>query len=121
MKKLEKYGYEVLQAGNGEEAHQKALDYPGVIHLLLTDSMMPKMNGKELADKLKKTRPEMKVIFISGYPHEVLAFQGVLDTNINLIQKPFELDYLVGLIRKILDEKRTVKPQVKSVIKKEKL
>ena len=75
---------------------------------------MPKMNGKELADALQKTRPEMKVIFISGYPHEVLAQRGVLDANIHLIQKPFELDYLAGLIRKILDEKKAVKPRVKT-------
>jgi two-component system cell cycle sensor histidine kinase/response regulator CckA len=105
VRKLENYGYKVLQAGNGVEGVQTALDYPGTIDLLLTDAMMPKMNGKELAAELKKTRPQIKVVFISGYPHEVLAQQGVLDSGIHLIQKPFELDFLMGQIRKILDEK----------------
>jgi CheY-like chemotaxis protein len=102
---LEKQGYHVLQAGDGAEGVQIASDYAGAIDLLLTDAMMPKMNGKELAAELKRTRPQTKVIFISGYPHEVLSQQGVLDSSIQLIQKPFELDFLTGKIRNILDEK----------------
>jgi two-component system cell cycle sensor histidine kinase/response regulator CckA len=105
VRTLEKLGYLVLQEGDGAEAVQKALDYRGTIDLLLTDAMMPKMNGKELADALRKTRPQIKVVFISGYPHEVLSQQGVLDLSIHLIQKPFELDALAARIRRILDEK----------------
>src|SRR5665213_2226486 len=110
VKTLEKYGYKVLQAGNGAEAVQKALVHPGAIDLLLTDVMMPHINGKELADELKRKRPQIKVVFISGYSHEVLAQQGALDAGIHLIQKPFELDFLVGQIRKILDEKAVAVP-----------
>jgi FixJ family two-component response regulator len=66
---------------------------------------MPKMNGKELADELKKTRPKTKVLFVSGYPQEVLSQQGILESDIHLIQKPFELEDLAREIRKILDEK----------------
>jgi len=105
VRTLEKYGYKVLAAPNGLEAVKKAWDYPDFIHLLLTDTIMPKMNGKELADELKKTRPKIKVVFVSGYPKEVLSQQGILHAGIHLIQKPFELEDLVGQIRKILDEK----------------
>jgi two-component system, cell cycle sensor histidine kinase and response regulator CckA len=108
VKTLEKQGYRVLQARDGAEGVQKALDHPGVIDLLLTDVIMPKMNGKELADELKKARPKIKVVFTSGYPHEVLSRQGALDASIHLIQKPFELDFLTGQIRNILDEKEVL-------------
>jgi two-component system, cell cycle sensor histidine kinase and response regulator CckA len=105
VRTLEKYGYKVLEAPNGIEALQKAWGYRDPIHLLLTDTVMPKMNGKVLADELKKTRPKLKVLFISGYPKEILSQQGILDPGIHLIQKPFELDDLVQQVRKILDEK----------------
>jgi CheY-like chemotaxis protein len=105
VRTLEKYGYRVLEAHNGIEAVQKAWAYKDPIHLLLTDTVMPKMNGKELADELKKTRPKTKVLFVSGYPREVLSQQGILNSDIHLIQKPFELEDLAREIRKILDEK----------------
>ncbi len=105
VKSLEKRGYKVLEAGDGNEAAQKALDYKDRIDLLLTDTIMPGMNGKELADVLKSSRPELKVVFISGYAADVLSQKGILDSRINLIQKPFELDYLAQELRKILDEK----------------
>jgi len=104
VRALEKYGYKVLQAGDGAEGVQVALDYQGRIDLLLTDTIMPRMNGKQLADELKKSRSHVKVIFISGYTAEVLSQQGIVDSNIHLIQKPFELDYLVKQVRKVLDE-----------------
>ena len=105
VRTLEKYGYRVLEAPNGIEAVQMAWSFPDPIHLLLTDTIMPKMNGKELADEIRKTRPQTKVVFISGYPREVLSQQGILETGIHLIQKPFELDDLVRQVRKFLDEK----------------
>jgi CheY-like chemotaxis protein len=105
VRTLEKYGYKVIAAPNGLEALQKAWGFRDPIHLLLTDTIMPKMNGKELADELKKTRPKMKVVFASGYPKEVLSQQGVLQAGIHLIQKPFELEDLVRQVRKVLDEK----------------
>ena len=105
VRALEKYGYKILAGGNGVEALQKALDYPGKIDLLLTDTIMPQMNGKELADQLKNSRPKIKVVFISGYASEVLSLKGILDSHIHLIQKPFELDVLAREVRKVLDEK----------------
>ena len=92
VRTLEKYGYRVLEAQNGIEAVQKAWSYKDPIHLLLTDTIMPKMNGKELADELRKSRPKTKVLFVSGYPQEVLSQQGILSSDIRLIQKPFELE-----------------------------
>jgi two-component system, cell cycle sensor histidine kinase and response regulator CckA len=105
VRTLEKYGYRVLSAMNGVEAVQVAWNYKEPIQLLLTDTVMPKMNGKELADELRKSRPKIKVIFVSGYPREVLSQQGIIDPAIHLIQKPFELDDLAHQVRKILDEK----------------
>jgi CheY-like chemotaxis protein len=105
VRTLEKYGYRVLEAQNGIEAVQKAWGYREPIHLLLTDAMMPKMNGRELAVEIKKTRPKIKILFLSGYPREVLSEQGILDSGIHLIQKPYEQEELVRQIRRILDEK----------------
>jgi PAS domain S-box-containing protein len=106
VRALEKQGYHVLQAGNGIEAVQRALNYKDTIHLLLTDTVMPKMNGKELCDELKKSRPEMSIIFMSGYPREVLSQQGTIDPSVKLIQKPFSNAELAERVRVVLDEKR---------------
>jgi PAS domain S-box-containing protein len=100
---LEKQGYRLLEADQGESALKKAEETSSPIHLLLTDTVMPKMNGKELAQKLKKLRPKMKVLFMSGYPQEVLARQGTLDPDIHLLQKPFTAEELARKIRQVLD------------------
>ncbi|HVM33135.1 MAG TPA: response regulator, partial [bacterium] len=100
---LEKQGYRVLEADQGESALRKSEQTPDPVHLLLTDTVMPKMNGKELAQKIKKTRPKIKVLFMSGYPQEVLARQGTLDPGIHLLQKPFTADELARKIRQVLD------------------
>jgi two-component SAPR family response regulator len=63
------------------------------------------MNGWELAEEMKKTWPKIKVIFISGYPRDVLSQQGILSADINLVQKPFEMEELARHVRKLLDEK----------------
>ncbi len=106
VRALEKYGYKVLQAADGSEGIQISHAYQGRIDLLLTDTIMPRVNGKQLADQLRKSRPRVKVIFISGYTAEVLSQQGILDSDIHLIQKPFELDFMVKQVRKILDENK---------------
>ncbi len=105
VRTMKSYGYKILEAPNGQEAMEIARNHPEPIHLLMTDLMMPKMNGKELADEIKKRRPKTKILFISGYAREVLAQQGFLESGIHLFQKPFELDDLAMEIRKILDEK----------------
>jgi two-component system, cell cycle sensor histidine kinase and response regulator CckA len=103
VRTLSQHGYKVLDAANGIEAVKKSWAHEGTIHLLLTDTVMPKMNGKELADELRKARPQIKVVFMSGYPREILSQQGVLDPGITLIQKPFELDELMRQVRQVLD------------------
>lgn len=104
VRALENHGYRVLQAGNGIEAIQQAWNYQDTIHLLLTDAVMPKMNGKELSDELKRARPQMVILFMSGYPREVLSQQGKIDPSIHLIQKPFSNDELAERVRKALDQ-----------------
>jgi PAS domain S-box-containing protein len=105
VRDLERHGYKVLQGGNGEEALEAASRYGETIDLLLTDTVMPKMNGKQLLDAVKKTRPQIKSIFLSGYAQELLSEQGILDSGIHLIHKPFSLDFLLRELRKVLDEK----------------
>jgi len=103
VRALEKYGYHVIQAGNGVEAVQEALNFKEPIHLLLTDTVMPKMNGKILAEELKQSRPKMRVLFMSGYPLEVLSKQGTIIPSIHLIQKPFSNETLAKRVRAVLD------------------
>jgi CheY-like chemotaxis protein len=97
-------GYQVLEARNGEEALQVAADWPGVIDLLLTDLVMPRMNGRELAVALTERRPGLKVIFMSGYPADTLGpGQGLpLDPPVlvsRFLQKPFDSNGLLHLVR----------------------
>jgi len=100
---LEKYGYKVLEAPNGVEAMKLASAHKGPIDLLLTDTIMPQMNGKELADELVKSYPKVKILFVSGYTREVLSQKGILGPDINLIQKPFDLEDLARELRRILE------------------
>ncbi len=104
VRAMKSFGYQVLEAGNGFEAVQQAWKYKGTIHLLLTDTVMPRMNGKELSDALKKARPGMKVIFMSGYTREVLSQQGTIDSSIHLVQKPFSNEELAERVREVLDQ-----------------
>ncbi|HTC22582.1 MAG TPA: ATP-binding protein, partial [bacterium] len=109
VRAMRNYGYHVLEAGNGIEAIKISWNYKKVIHLLLTDTVMPKMNGMELSDELKRARPEMGILYMSGYPREVLSQQGKIDPSIHLIQKPFSNNELAERVRKILDEKAAPK------------
>jgi len=99
---LEPAGYNILQAQNGFDALETSKTYEGEIHLLLTDVIMPKMNGQEVADELKKTRPEMQIIFMSGYTDDVIAHHGVLEAGVNFIQKPVTLSRLAKKLREVL-------------------
>lgn len=104
VRALEKQGYRVLEADNGTQAVVRAMAFQDPIHLLVTDVIMPKMNGKELAEELANSRPETKVIYISGYPREVLSQQNLQDPNIRVIQKPFQMEDFLRTVRKVLDE-----------------
>jgi PAS domain S-box-containing protein len=101
---LKEYGYQVLEAANGDEALEIAQKHSGQIHLLLTDVVLPGINGKELSDRLKALRPALKVLFNSGYTADVIAHRGVLDQGVAYISKPFSPDTLVAKVREILAE-----------------
>ena len=78
------------------------LEYKGPIHLLMTDVVMPGLNGRELAERLLKIRPDMKVLYTSGYTDDVIVHHGVLDENIHFIGKPYTSQTLSKKIRSIL-------------------
>jgi PAS domain S-box-containing protein len=99
---LEKQGYRVLVAANGREALQALADHAGQIDLLLTDVVMPDMNGKELFERVSQTHPGLRVLFMSGYTENVIAHHGVLDEGVSFIQKPFTVQALTGKVREVL-------------------
>jgi nitrogen-specific signal transduction histidine kinase/CheY-like chemotaxis protein len=100
---LEKTGYKVLPANGGEEALRLAAKDSVRIDLLLTDVVMPEMNGKELCDKITTRIPDIKVLYMSGYTSNVLGLNGVLDEDVELVAKPFSRKVLTDKIREILD------------------
>jgi CheY-like chemotaxis protein len=100
---LQGAGYQVLEAEDGEDALRVAAGHQGAIHILLTDVMMPGINGKELADKLLVTRPEIKAIFMSGRAAEVISDAGVLIPVDSFLAKPFTVDRLLNKVRERLE------------------
>jgi len=101
---LKMSGYKVISAANGTEAGQIAEVVPDEIHLLLTDVIMPGLNGKEVFELLRKGRPKLKVLFTSGYPDDVIAPRGLLDPSVPYIAKPFSQEALVAKVREVLGE-----------------
>ena len=102
---LQRLGYTVLAAGTPSEAIHLAGEHSGEIHLLLTDVIMPEMNGRILIEKFRVNRPELKCLFMSGYPANVISNQGVLDDGVNFIQKPFAKREIAGKIRQALSDR----------------
>jgi CheY-like chemotaxis protein len=100
---LELCGYSVLEAENGEEALKKSQGHRGVIHLLLTDVVMPGMSGRILADQLVRHRPETRVVYMSGYTGQTVGEHGVLAEGSFFLPKPFTRDALARKIREALD------------------
>ena len=103
---LESVGYTVIGAVSGKDALQRAKDFDGTIHLLLTDVVMPEMSGPELAAELASLRPGIKIIFTSGYTDDAIARQGILDPSVTFIQKPYRPKALARKIRDVLGEPR---------------
>lgn len=101
---LEMHGYEVLQATDGMRALELSRRHCGPIHLLLTDVVMPQMGGRELADRLLKERPEMRIVFMSGYSDEAIARHGVLQPGSAFLKKPFTSVSLARCVRTELDK-----------------
>ena len=102
IRMLEKLGYRVLAAHSPGEALRLAEKHGSEIQLLLTDVVMPEMNGRDLAERLQSLYPGMKVLFMSGYTTTVIADRGVLDEGVNFIQKPFSWKGLGSKVRDAL-------------------
>jgi CheY-like chemotaxis protein len=99
---LTAHGYQVLEARDGPEALQVSEHHSDPIDLLLTDVVMPHMNGAELCERLRVPRPEMQVLYISGYTDNAIAQHGVLEPGTNLLPKPFSMEGLLHTIRRVL-------------------
>ena len=100
---LERQGYKILEAADGAAAMQIAVAHRGPIHLVLTDVIMPGMNGRELAQKILSSRPETKILYMSGYSENAIGHNGELEADVVLLQKPFTLQALKEKVREVLD------------------
>jgi PAS domain S-box-containing protein len=96
-------GYKVLEAPRGVDALLIGRQYEGPIHLMVTDVVMPEMNGQELANRLARFRPEMKVLYMSAYPDSTVVHHGVLEKGVNFIQKPFTVAGIASKVRQVLN------------------
>jgi CheY-like chemotaxis protein len=104
---LESNGYHVLTAASGKEALTVAAAHPEPVRLLLTDVVMPGMSGQELAERLRPERPEMSVLFMTGYSDDVVAQRGTLALGTRLLAKPFSVAALAQSVHEALEEAKT--------------
>ena len=100
---LSEHGHTVLEARHGRDALTVAAAYEGPIHLLLTDVVMPEMGAGELAEQLLAARPDLKVLYVSGYTNDEIVRRGVKQNEAFFIQKPFSAEELMGKVREVLD------------------
>ena len=108
---LQKHGYTVLETSHGGEALLACENHKHPIHLLLTDVVLSQMSGRELAQRLSQLRPEMKVLYMSGYSEDAIVQHGVLDSGTSFLQKPFNTEALIAQVRAVLDA-----PRAKTVV-----
>ncbi|MGA9755786.1 MAG: PAS domain S-box protein [Desulfobaccales bacterium] len=102
MDVLKMHGYEVLEARDGDEALRICKDHEGPIHLMLTDVVMPRMSGRQLADQMASLYPQMRVLFMSGYTDNAIVHHGILQEDTAFIQKPFSPDDLARKVSELL-------------------
>jgi PAS domain S-box-containing protein len=100
---LRERGYTVIEASNGKEALRAAQEYAGKIDLVLTDVIMPEMNGKVLVSQIEAERPGIRTLFVSGYADNAIVHQGILEPNVAFLQKPFAGNALASKVREVLD------------------
>jgi DNA-binding response OmpR family regulator len=101
---LKRHGYKVISARDGDECIGILCEYKDPIDLLLTDVIMPDMNGKELYERILKSFNGLKVLYMSGYTEDVLAHHGILQQGVDLIHKPFSIRSLTEKVREVLDK-----------------
>jgi DNA-binding response OmpR family regulator len=107
---LEREGYQLLEARNAEEAQDLAEVYENPIDVMVTDMVMPGMTGPELAERLAPLRPDMQVLFVSGYRYDIPEHQGLRISDLNLLPKPFAQSEFVRRVRLLLKDEALVSP-----------
>jgi CheY-like chemotaxis protein len=100
---LERLGYTVLAARSPAAALMQAKEHADNINMMITDVVMPGMNGHELAARLASIQPDLKCLFMSGYTANVIAHRGVLDEGVHFLQKPFSMEALAAKVREVLE------------------
>ncbi len=109
---LERSGYEVLACSHPEEGIETCRRHLGTIDLLLTDIVMPGMNGKEMATRIAKMLPGLRIVFMSGYTEHVLLQDGELDTRFEYLQKPFSMQALRQRMARVIGEAKVIHSQL---------
>ena len=100
---LARQGYQIISVAGAAEAISLMDGREDAVDLLLTDVVMPESSGKDLFDHLVKTRPDLRVLYMSGYTDDVIGHRGVIDEGVNFIQKPFTVQALAARVRQVLD------------------
>jgi two-component system cell cycle sensor histidine kinase/response regulator CckA len=113
---LKMCGYTVLEAGHSDEAIRICKHHEGVIHLLVSDVVMPQMGGRQLAERLLAMRPKMRVLYLSGYTDDAVVRHGILQAEVAFLQKPFTINALANKVREVLDTGLELEPGLREEV-----